>query len=316
MPNVKKTTKRKSAPKKKTSTRTLRAVRETPPDTASHEETIVGLTDPFSPYASDTRYPDQGSGRTLVTQQRLMINLVADANGTLAYAFNPKPTKCGVQYTSIVGNVATWPANFSLGDFSADLLNTYGLSYRVTSMGIRVCNSLSATNSSGYLIIAKGGIPALGSTTQFNPVNFASFDIHSNVHGGEWCSTSHPRSAQGYDPDLVAAGIVTTYADDSWETIYLYANGLPASSVPYVCEVVLNFEYSAKEDAPIASIARQAPIMDVSIQTAVNHVQNNLPSSHANPQGKVSTLIRREAKKALIKHVLPFALKKAKQALL
>lgn len=318
MTNGKKKTSIKRKPSKKTAAlRLTRTPVGTPQvDSSSHAETIIGLTDPFSEFASDTRYPDQGSGKTLVTQQRYLINVSSGVSGSQVFAFNPKPSNSGISASGIAGTTITFPAFYNQGDFTGDLLNTYGLSYRVTSFGVRICNVLSATNCAGYLVLAKGGVVPLGSSTTFNPVNFASFDIHSLEQGGEWHMTSHPRSAQAYDPDLVATGIVNTYSDDSWETCYVYLAGAPASVQCLVIEVVLNFEYSAKEDAPIASIARQAPPMDVTIQTAVNHVQNSLEGSHKASTSQLSAKIKRETKKALVKHVIPFLAKKASMALM
>jgi len=319
MTNGKKKTSAKALRKARTKTVKVRSAPKAP-DLSSHEETIVGLTDPFSEFSSDTRYPDQGSGRTLVTQQRYLCNPTANASGIVAIAFNPKPSWSGITGSTYAGNVVTWTANYNQGDFSTvqDLVNNYGQSYRICSMGVRIANTLSATNSSGYLVIAKGGTVPIGAglTTTFNPVNFASYDLHPVAHGAEWHATLHPRSAQAYDPDLVATGVSNTYGDDSWETLYIFATGLPASSTPFAIEVVINIEYTCKEDAPISGLARQSPMMDVSIQTAVNHVQNSLPNSHVNSKARVSALIKSEAKKALIKHVLPFAARKLKQAIL
>jgi hypothetical protein len=302
----------KPQPKRATRTAQLRGIRM-----ENHDDTIIGLTDPFSGQAANARYPDQGSGKTLTFQQRMATPLTSSASGTFAFAINPKVNFPYIFSNTITGSVVTWPATYNAtSDFSTNLINTYGKTYRPTSVGLRITNLLSATNSSGYVVIAKGGPPVLGSTTTFNPANFSSWDMHSYVHGGEWHTTAHPRDSSAYEFGKVTDYNTNTQEDVSWETVYVFASGLPNSTSSMMFELFINYEYTALEDAPIAQLAQPQPILDINMQTAINAVQNSHPPSHKGSTEKVKGFIKREAKKALLKHVLPFAAKKATQLLL
>lgn len=286
--------------------------------TAHHEAILVGLTDPFSEEASRARYPDQGAGRTLTFTQRMSVTLTTDANGIVTASATPKPSFPWITQASAVGTTTTWPATFNAaGDFSASLINTYGTSFRPTSYGVRVLNLLSATNASGYLILAKGGGITLSSTTTFSPNNFTTWETHPLQHGGEWHMVGLPRSATAYTTQAVASFNTNTAAGlGAWETIYIAAYGLPASTAALQVEMVFNFEYVAAEDAPISALAEPQPVFDPQMQVAINAVQSAHPPSHKGARSVVSNFVKREAKKALVKHVIPFVAKKATQVLL
>ncbi len=277
-------------------------------DGTDHESTLIGLTDPFSPEATNARYPDSGAGRTLTFTQKYAVQMSTDVNGNTADVFRPTNNYNVLVKSSIAGTVVTWPAAFIITN--TGLLNTYGIKYRPTSMGLRVVNTLSATDSSGYLVLAKGGPPPLTGTTTFDPANFTSYDILPLVHGGEWHMTCNPKSANAYDfTDLSTSG---TSGNDlaTWESLYVGLFGSKASASPLFVEVYINYEYVPVEDAPIAQMAAPQPVLNVQMQTAVNSVQANHPNHHVGPRSVVKNFIKKEARKALTKHVLPFVAKK------
>lgn len=281
-----------------------------------HEDVLTGLVDPFSAHAAVAKYPDAGSARTLTFQQRMQIPISTAAGGVLAIAFNPKVNFPLLVYSGAAGNVITWPAAWQ-NDFAANLVNTYSKLVRLSSYGVRVINTLSATNSSGTLVIAKGGPPVLSGTTTFDPSNFTDWEMHPMVHGGEWHVHGLPKGLEAYTfkpPDTYNTS--TSIADDSWETIYVYLSGGPASASCITLEAVFNFEYTPKEDSPIAALASPQPVLNVGVQTAVNEIQSNHPPSFKGGRAVVQNFIKKEAKKAILKHILPFAAKKATQFLL
>lgn len=291
-------------------------VRDTPSDL--HHDQIVGLTDPFSSEAGRAQYPDSGAGKTLTFQQRFSVPFTTDANGTYALAFTPKSNYTLTQMSSAVGSVVTWAAASSgNSNASTNLLMTYGELFRPTSMGVRVCNTLSATNCSGYVVLAKGGPAPLNSATTFSPSNFTSWDSHPMIQGGEWHVVSCPRSATSYEMLAVADyGVDYLSGMANWETIYVLVKGAPATTSAILVDWVVNYEYTVRDDAPIAQLAVPQPVMSIPIQTAVNSVQSNMATSHRANTAAFSNILRREAKKALVKHVIPFAAKKATQLLL
>jgi len=279
---------------------------------------LTGLVDPFSEEAVDARYPDQGSSRTLTFQQRFAQAITGDANGAYALAYTPKANFTILQMASAAASVVTWAATYgSAGGSSTNLLNTYGKVFRPTSYGVRISNTLSATNSSGYLVIAKGGVPTLGGTTTMDPANFTSWEAHPMTQGGQWHVTGHPKSSNAYDfVDVQLSNGNNEVGLDTWETIYIAFFGVGATLPTIYIEAWFNYEYTPQEDAPIAQLASRQPVLNIPMQTAINHVQSSLPNSHVGGGASVKAVLKKEAKKALVKHVFPFLLKKGTQLLL
>lgn len=285
-------------------------------DLTEHHSTLESLTDPFSPSASSAQYPDQGAGKTCTFTQRIAFPMASDAQGEFALAFTPKinyPLLSG----TVAGTVVTWDAAYSaVAAVTSNLPNTYASRFRPISLGVRLYNTLSATNSSGYIIFAKGGPPTLSTTTTFNPSNFTSYEAHAYTHGGEWTSAIGPRSAEAYEMKNPSDyNTATSAALPDWETLYILLQGSAASSTPAFIELVWTVEYVPQEDAPIASMAVPQPILNIGMQTAVNHVQTSHPAVHKGGTAVIKAFIKREGKKAVLKHVLPFVAKKVTQAL-
>jgi hypothetical protein len=126
----------------------------------------------------------------------------------------------------------------------------------------------------------------------------------------------NPRGSDAYNFKDVSSYNTNTYpADDSWETVYVAVFGSKISSNVLFFEVYVNFEYTPVEDAPIAQLAVAQPVLDVQMQTAINAVQGAHPTSHKGSQAVVKSFIKKEGKKALLKHVLPWVARKATMAL-
>jgi hypothetical protein len=284
----------------------------------AHEETLTGLVDPFSDAAANARYPDSGAGRTLTFQQRQTFLLGTDANGIISLVVTPKFNFTTLYQASAAGQVVTWPATYSaLGDTSTSLINTYGTAARPTSIGVRISNTLSATDAAGYLVIAKGGPPTVSSTTTFNPSNFSSYDIHPYEHGEEWHTVAAPRGDSAYVMvERAAFDSNTDVPLQGWESIYIALFGSKAGVTAGIVEIYTNYEYVASEDAPIAQLAVRQPVLNVGMQTAINEVQSAHQGSHKGGTHIVKAFLKKEGKKALLKHVLPFVTKKATQLLL
>lgn len=276
------------------------------------ENILHGLTDPFSEHAARAQYPDQGAGKTMTFTIKNTYTLATLlTTGSCAFALSVKPGYSGLTATSMSGTTATWAATFAPSNASA-LINTYGRTYRPISAGIRIANNLSATNSSGYLIVAKGGSMLPSGVTVIDPNVFSSYDLHPMEHGAEWHVVACPRSSNAYDFQAVS-GSTSTSVETNWETIYVAYFGGPTSgpTSALFLETVLTFEYTVDEDAPIATLAVPQPIMDTGMMTAVNAVQSAHPNSHKGPRQVLTNFAKKEAKKALSKHVLPFVAKKA-----
>jgi hypothetical protein len=306
--------------KRTTAKRALRSVAKFATQTlldvpAEHDKMLTGLTDPFSDEAAEARYPDAGAGSTLCQRSKATTTFVCDANGAAAQAWGANFSFPQIPSSAVSGTTVTWAAAKTI-DWSSTLLMTYGHYGRPTSFGIRLVCTLSATDSSGYLVIAKGGPPVLGGTTSFSPLNFSTYEMHPIKHGGEWHATLRPRSSAAYELTQVAAATNTQQANPYWETVYIGVFGCKASSSPLFCEVIGNYEYSTLEDAAIASLAVPQPILNIPMQTAINQVNSDHNGIHVGGKSEVKNAIKKVAKKALVKHVLPFAVKKGKQLLL
>ncbi len=299
--------------KKKTSTARVSKLRRAVASTSSHEAVLVGLVDPFSPEATNARYPDQGAGKTMTFQQRLAFSLTTDSGGAGAAMMTSKPNFPYLLSASVSGNTATWAGTYAAGgDVSSNLVNTYGLNFRPTSFGVRIANNLGATDSSGHVTIAKGssviGIPT---GTTFIPSNFNMWETHPMVHGGEWHAVGAPRNAGAYSMTPVAGYTNTADPTNTWDAIFVYVTGTKASTDVLYLELWINFEFVTKEDAIISQLAEPQPVYSAPMITAINEVQANHQPSHKGGQQVIRGFLKREAKKALVKHVIPFVAKKA-----
>jgi len=288
-----------------------------------HEAALTGLTDPYSPEAAHARYPDAGAGSSLTQKSMLSFAATTGINtsaGACAFAFDANFNYPCVFSSTFVPStsIATWNAT-RYGDNGTNLLNTYGREARPISMGLRIVNLLSATASAGYIIIAKGGAASSSGTTTFSPGNFSHYEMHPIVHGGEWSVTLRPRGSSAYDfVTKTTYNTNTANSLASWETIYIafVGTGFTAATDVAMFESTHNFEYIPNEDSPVAVLAEPQPVLNIQMQTAVNAVQSESHHVHVGARTGHQSKIKAAAKKALVKHVLPFALKKAKQAIL
>lgn len=135
-------------------------------------------------------------------------------------------------------------------------------------------------------------------------------------HGGEWHAVLSPRSSNAYDMVPISSYNTNVQAPlDTWDTLYVAVYGGPASAGTVAVEVILNLEYTVAEDQPVAQLARPQPILNIPMQTAINQVQSQHPTSHIGSKQVVTAFVKKEARKALVKHVFPFVAKKALAAL-
>ncbi len=214
---------------------------------------------------------------------------------------------------SVSGNTATWAGTYDAGgNITSNLMNTYGNQFRPTSYGCRVANNLGATDSSGHVTIAKGAaVTGIPTGTTFIPSNFNMWETHPMVHGGEWHSVGAPRSSTAYLMTPLAGYTNTADPNNYWDAIYVYVTGTKASTAVLYLELWINYEFITSEDAIIAQLAEPQPVFNAPMITAINEVQSNHLPSHKGGQQVVRAFLKREAKKALLKHVLPFVAKKA-----
>lgn len=307
----------KNKPKRTPAKRAIRAVASATANflDGDHEAALHALTDPFTP-SSLARYPDAGAGSTLTQRAMLSFTGATNASGAYAFTYDANFSYPITYAATIAGTTPTWNAT-RYGDWSSNLLNTYGKTARPITAGVRIVNTLSATDSSGYLVIAKGGRVELGGTTTYDPVNFTHYEVHPYTHGGEWHVTLRPLAGIAYEM-LTKAGYDSNLAVSipSWEVIYIGLFGSKASATPMLVEVVSNFEYTPAEDAPIAALASPQPILNIPLQTAVNQVQSDHTFAHIGGRESHKAALKKTVKKALVKHVLPFAARKLKQALI
>lgn len=304
-------------PKRSPAKRVLRSVAQAATTLLDpeHENTLVGLIDPFSDESARAKYPDAGAGSTLCQKSLASFTGTTNANGAYAFSVDANFSFPVTYASTIASTTVTWTATKYV-DWSTTLLATNAVIARPTSIGVRIVNTLSATDSSGYIVIAKGGPAVLGGTTTFDPLNFVTYDVYPFTHGGEWTVTLKPTSSWAYTMISPSTYVTNTSPPLSgWEVCYIGLFGSKASSTPMLVEIVSNFEYAPKEDSAIASLASPQPVLNIPMQTAVNQVMSDHSGHHVGGLSGHKAKVKQLAKKALVKHVLPFAVRKAKQAL-
>lgn len=276
---------------------------------------LCGLTDPFCPHARGARIPDIGASKTLTESIRFIGNITTNASGNAAVVFTAKADN--VYVFSDPNDNGTVPKLYNQYEGTINsILRDHGSQYRVVTYGVRVVNTLSATDSTGVISFARGPQPTLDSFVSTSPNSYFSYESHSNRHGGEWAIVGRPTGGESMDWSSVADKTTTTSAPpDGYENLYILLSGYPASAPGAFFEFYVNYEFTLEPLGALQALAQPQPIYDPSLLVARNEHNNNVSRVHKGGTESASSAMKQEAKKAFTKHVLPAIIKRGEQAL-
>lgn len=276
-------------------------------DLSAHTERLCGLTDPFCDEAGKHQIPDQGAGHTFTEQIRYVDTLGSNTNGDCYYAVGAK-----ANYPLLPSSAGNYAANWTVSN-AASLLTTAGSEYRVISYGVRLISQLAATNCSGTLAIGIGAPPSVNSAIQLSPDGYTHYEIHAIGSDSEWHIVGSPLTAEYLNLETVGFTATTT-ADplSTWNAIFINATGLPISTAScFRIEIVINVEFTFAPVSTLKKLARPQPVYNPSVMQQMNEVSRNHGHVIKGARDKVKAHLKREAKKAIVKHVLPMIAKKA-----
>jgi len=200
-------------------------------------QAVCALTDPFCEHAVGVKTPDTGLHRTVTEQIRYQVAVQADANGNGAIAFKAHAANPYALATTQAagGNVTAFAAPAALPFTS--LFSTYGEEVRVVNAGVRVLNTASATNSSGYLIVGKKQTVSSGDAIAFTLTAMDTARTFSLHHGMQAVGIHRKLSVSADTFDT--AGQAATH----WDNIVFIWVGAPVGAT-LVFEHVMNVEFS------------------------------------------------------------------------
>lgn len=277
---------------------------ETSPDYAQHHDTLVGLVDPFSKDAGQTKIPDLGASRTYSEQIRFVSALSSDANGNAYFVVVPK-----TNYPFLINNVNVWAAAYLLS--SPSLCASDGQAFRVTSMGVRITSLLAATTSSGTLALATGPAPLLAGVVQVSPDYYYEYQLDAVGDESEWHLIGKPTGNESLEwNDISSYSTAAQSPIEGWTSLYCIGQGLPVSTSVFRVEIVLNVEFTFTPLSPLAKLATQQPVYNPQLLVARNELQNRVMHSVKGAKDKLAQHVKKEAHQAIRKHVLPFLKKK------
>jgi len=257
-----------------------------------------------------------GSSRTLTEQVRTTGTIPTNVKFNGCAIFTAKADfPVLLSDLEVDSTVPTTSANY-VGGING-LLTQFGQHFRLVSWGVRFFNSLSATESSGQILIAKGSQPALSTTVSIDPNTYYAFESHPMKHGSEWSVVGNVTGSESMDWALKSSHSSAVQGPpDGYECIYVIVRNTKASAFPVYYETVYNYEFTISITSPMNSIAEQQPVYDPQLLVARNEHNNNAPVVHTGSREKMEQTLKREAKKAFTKHVLPALRKKGEQALI
>jgi len=231
---------------------------------------VCALTDPFCGHAVGAKYPDQTSARTITESLRMSVAVPADANGNGAIDFSTSlVAPYSLPSSQAVSGQVTWGPPLATG-LPTTLFATYGTTYRVVTAGVRILNTSSATNSSGYMMVGKVQTPSNSDVTDFAVSAMESAQTFSLEHGLEVLSVFKPKGA----------GAQTFYTNtyEQWDSIAVIWTGAPVGAT-LVFELVVNYEFiiaNTSVSSTISSIATPSPPDNPLLQSAASAVTGGI----------------------------------------
>ncbi len=278
---------------------------------SEHHSTLVGLIDPFSPEALTAKVPDIGAGATMTEQVRFAATITSDASGLAYFAVVPK-----VDYPLLEDVAGAWAAAYSNAVNSTSLVLGYGQLARITSYGLRFVSLLSATDAKGAIRLCTGPAPVLSAAVVTSPDAYTEYDLHGIADDTEFHMVGKPDGAESLDWSLVSNidGNLDSPAE-GWMCLYVLATGLPVSTACLQLEIVVNVEFKPLPGLTINKLCTPQPVYDPQMLVARNHAHNNIKNVVKGAGHALNGHIKKEAHKAIVKHVLPFLQKKGSKAL-
>lgn len=273
-----------------------------------HHKTLCGLTDPFCEHAKLAKVPDVGAGNTFTESVRWIATLTSDASGIVSAAFVPK-----VDFPMLEDVSGAWNTTYTNMTNPGTLINVNGKNCRVTTYGIRIVSLLSAVDAKGVLAIASGFEPVFSTPVLTSPDGYSTYDIHGIGASSEWHVVGKPTGSESTDWAAVAShNAGTEGAIPGWNALYLLGTGLPATTASFRVELVTNFEYTFSDtSAYLQKFTTPQPIYNPQMLVARNEVMNGMNAVIKGGSTVAKKHLEDHAKKALVKHVLPFLKKKA-----
>lgn len=265
---------------------------------------VCSITDPFCHHAKGAMYPDASANNVLTEQLRFMWTPTNDAAGNTFLAFQANPL---FPFISGTRTGSTWATS---GTYTAipytSMLATYGATARVVTWGVRVINTASATNSSGYVNMYTSGEIVPGADVTQSVSQYSRSLTAPLSHGSQYCFISRPGGA-GARTFRALTSYTSTYSDTDWESVIFTTWGAPASVNSLVFEFIMNVEYtlgnSTHVGQALASLAKQSPPENRTVIQAASKVQSQADTLVAKPMSETSKAFLRTAKEVALRAI-------------
>jgi len=248
-----------------------------------HVHSVCALTNPFCPAAKGSKWPDGTQGNTMTQQFRGNVTIASLAAGNNAVVFAGSAPYGYLAGNTSTATAVTFPAGYTFYK-DTSLLATYGVEYRIVSMGVIFRCVASATTAAGLLTIGTSTPPAVSTSLTLGQEAYSEVQVVAIQPGMEITWISQPRGTGARE--FVALSTATVVSPD-WTACIMEIAGAAASTALINAEWFVNIEFTLPANSDLAPLAKQNPPKVPHAETAVSTVHTMLGSFL---KGGVSTI--------------------------
>lgn len=261
------------------SSRQVSAVPRSLPRKSGHLMATCSITDPFCVHARGSQRPD-GGPPTIPYQFRSVLQITANGgSGAARYTFVPNPL---FQFNNAV-QAAAWTNTAAWQDAGgAAFISANAKEIRLTSFGVVIRSSMTATTAKGLVIMSTDPAPLVSGVYAIGSMQATESVVTTLAAGFEhsWVSKPMGASAHLFRP---IADFTTTMSNFDWTSLIVEVMGSDTTvSIPFLtAEVVLNVEFTVASGATstaIAQLQKTPPVPNRVAIAAAEHGTSQRPS--------------------------------------
>jgi len=271
------------------------------PRKQGHLMATCSITDPFCVHARGAQRPD-GGPPTIPYQLRTVVTIGADSTTGCAretYIPNPLfPTNFATLAATTWTNTSTWRDPGGTAFISGNAKEI-----RITSYGVIVRSSMTATTAKGLVILSTDPAPLVSGTYTKGSMQATESIVTTLAAGFEhtWVSKPMGPSAHLFRP---IADFTNTMVNFDWTSCVVEVNGSDLTSgIPLLTvEIVMNVEFtvaSGNTATAISQLQKTPPVPNRTAIAAAEHGTSQRPSFIKGGIDAASAYLEKSARSSL-----------------
>ena len=244
------------------------------PSRGQHVAAACSITDPFCVHAKAARRPDGLSTNSMPYQVRTMeLITTSSTGGARSFFASGFGLYCRAVATLAGGNW-TLPATFEDTGVSKTFLDNNANEIRIVSYGLIIRSIVSATTSSGLVVVGSTGYLAPAMVFPEGQITFDESHIQSLAPGMELSWISKPIGTDAHNfKDAAAWSPIAPNAYHDWTSASIEVIGGPNSTAVLSVEVFVNVEFTIATTTGMSSMmppSKPANALAIKAQQAVH----------------------------------------------